>query len=370
MTGKCLVISNYASTLHNVRPEAEMVIGLKRQGLDIEVMTPADCEYAQRMAAAGIPIHDHLPRRKLSLESIRRIRTVLRSGGHRIAYLFNNPAIANGLQAARGLPVSIVTYRGQTGNLHRHDPFAYLTHLHPRVDRIVCVANAVRDDLRRVLWRPEKAVTIYKGHDIRWYAGIEAVDRKRLGIPPQHCLVVCVANNRPRKGVPVLLDAIERLPADVPLSLLLVGGGMDSPPMRARIAGSRLESRVRLFGHRDDVLGIVAAADIAVLPSLRREGLPKTVIEAMALGVPPIVTRSGGSAELVAEGRSGLIVPPGDVAALAAAIEQLARDPDTRRQMGAAARDKLIRDFNIEDSIQRHLALFRELMRESPDRSR
>lgn len=361
MSIKCLIISNYASTPHNVRPEAEMVIGLKRRGLDIEVMTPAACEYAGRMAAAGIPIHDHLPRRKLSLASIRRIRAVLRSGRHQVLYLFNNPAIANGLQAARGLPVKIVTYRGQTGNIHRYDPFAYLTHLHPRVDRIVCVANAVRDDLRRVLWRPEKAVTIYKGHDIRWYAGVTAVDRNRLGVPPGHCLVVCVANNRPRKGVPVLLDAVERLPAGLPLRLLLIGGGMDSPAMRARIAGRPLEKRVGLLGHRDDVLGIVAAADIAVLPSLRREGLPKTVIEAMALGVPPIVTRSGGSAELVDEGRSGLVVPPGDAPALATAIERLAREPEARRQMGAAARDKLIRNFNIEDSIERHLALFREL---------
>lgn len=360
MTIKCLIVSNYATTMHNVRPEAEMVIGLKSRGLDIEVMTPADCPYARRMAAAGIAIHDYLPRRKLSLEAIRRIRRALKDGGHQIAYLFNNPAIANGLIAARGLPVKVMTYRGQVGNIHRYDPFSYLTHLHPRVDRIICVANAVRDGLRNVLWDPSKAVTIYKGHDLGWYADVQPVRLEELGIPGGAFAITCVANNRPRKGVPVLIDAIGRLPIDTPAHFLLIGSGMDGPEMQALAAASPLHKHIHLFGHRDDVLGIVAASQASVLPSIRREGLPKTVIESMAVAVPPIVTRTGGSPELVVDGISGLIAPPADAGALATALQALIGDPSRAVAMGQAARQRLITEFNLQTSIDKHVALFTE----------
>ncbi|MDJ0927402.1 MAG: glycosyltransferase [Gammaproteobacteria bacterium] len=361
MSIKCLIVSNYAAEMHNMRPEAEMVIGLKQRGLDIEVMTPADSFYARRMASLGIPIHDHLPRRKISLESIRILRRVLTRGRHQIAYLFNNPAIANGLIASRGLPVKVVTYRGQEGNIKRYDPFAYLTHLHARVARIVCVADAVRDSLRPELADPSKAITIYKGHDINWYADVVAADRAEFGIPDDAFLIICVANNRPRKGVPVLIEAVGLLPADTRVHVLLIGRGMDSPEIDALVQASKHAARLHQFGHRTDVLQLAAAANASVLPTIRREGLPKTVIESMAVSVPPIVTRSGGSPELVADGDSGLVVPPGDAAALAAAINELAADPDRAQQMGRAARQRLIEHFNLQTSIDQHEALFREL---------
>ena len=362
MPPKLLVISNYAITMHNVRPEAEMIIGLKQRGLNVEVMTPRDCPYAERMAGFDIPIHDYLPPSKFSSAAARRVRQVLTSGGHQLQYLFNNPAIIAGLRASRGLPVRNVTYRGQVGNISRYDPSAYLTHLNPRVDRIVCVANAVRDGLRKQLRDPSKAVTIYKGHDIDWYAGVEAVDRASLGLPNDGFVFACVATNRPRKGVPVLLEAMGRLPIESPAHLLLVGGGMDSPDIDKLVRDNPRRDRIHRFGHREDVLRLVAAADAAVLPSLRREGLPKTVIEAMALGLPPIVTRTGGSAELVVAGESGWVVPPGEAVALAAAMQELAADPGRARRMGTAARQRLINDFNLPQSIDAHLNLFTSLV--------
>ncbi|MEO8223818.1 MAG: glycosyltransferase, partial [Gammaproteobacteria bacterium] len=90
-------------------------------------------------------------------------------------------------------------------------------------------------------------------------------------------------------------------------------------------------------------------------------GLPKTVIESMVHGVTPIVTSTGGSAELVEDGVSGLVVPPGNAAALAAAILRLQRDPAANRAMGARARARIGARFQIEDSVSAHLALFQEL---------
>lgn len=361
MTIKALIVSNFASPPHNVRPEAEIFIGLKARGMDIEVMTPRNCWYAERMASCAIRVHDYLPPRKLSWQAIRTIRRLLREGRHDVLHLFNNKAIANGVWAAVGLPVKVITYRGQTGNISRFDPTCYLTHLHPRVDCIVCVSNAVRDDLRGELADPGKAVTIYKGHDIRWYRDIRAKPRAALNVPDDAFLLGCVANNRPRKGVPVLIEAAKRLSPAPPVYFLFVGRGMEEAVLEPLFGGHAVRARCRMLGHRDDVLELIAACDVTVLPAIKREGLPKTVIESMALGVTPIVTRTGGSPELIVDGESGLVVPPGDPQALADAIGQLCRDRARNRALGAAARSRLAREFTLERSIEQHYELYRRL---------
>ncbi|MEZ5565638.1 MAG: glycosyltransferase [Gammaproteobacteria bacterium] len=205
--------------------------------------------------------------------------------------LFNNKAIVAGVSMrAIGLPVKVVTYRGQTGNISRFDPVSYLTHLSPGVDRIICVAEAVRQSLLPQVWNADKLVTIYKGHDIRWYAGIEPARLDLLGVPPGSFVVTCVANNRPRKGIPQLIAAVGRLPTESCIHVVLVGGGMDGQAVGELLATSAGRARITALGPRADVLPIVAASNATVLPALKREGLPKSVIESMA-GIPPIVTQ-------------------------------------------------------------------------------
>ncbi len=363
MRPKVLFITNYDKPgIHNIRPEAEMILGVKRAGLDVEVMTRRRCYWGDRLAEAGIPVHDFVPERKFSPAAVRRIRRVLRDGRFDVVHLFNNPAIVNGVVASIGLPVKVVTYRGQTGNVSRWNPIQYLMHLSPRVDRIVCVAEAVRANLARVVFDPRKLVTIYKGHDLAWYEQPERADLRALGVPPAAFAVCCVANYRPRKGVDVLIAATRYLPADAPIHVLLIGKGIDGPEVARLIAASPMAGRIHAFGHRTDVMSIVAASQVTVLAATRREGLPKTVIESMVVGVTPIVTRTGGSPELVEDGVTGLVVPPGDARALADAILTLYRDPERNRQMGSAARRRIGERFRIEDSISAHVALYQEIV--------
>jgi glycosyltransferase involved in cell wall biosynthesis len=366
MVLKVLFITNYDKPgIHNIRPEAEMILGLKRRGVETEVMTRRDTYWGRRFVEAGIPVHDFKPRRKFSLEAIRVIRNVLRTGRHDVVELFNNPAIVNGILASLGLPVKVVTYRGQTGNISRWDPVCYLTHLSPRVSRIVCVAEAVRESLLNVVYDPRKLVTIYKGHDLRWYDATERADLTTLGVPAGAFAVCCVANNRPRKGADVLVRAAGLIPPGTPIHFLLIGGGMDEEPVRSLVAGSPLRDQIHLLGFRENVLGIVAACQASVLPATKREGLPKTVIESMVHGVTPIVTSTGGSAELVEDGVSGLVVPPGDAEALARAVLRLYADPAANQAMGSRARERIGTRFRLEDSVSAHLALFQELAGQS-----
>lgn len=358
---RVLVVTSHRDSLTSIRPEAELFIGLARAGVDISVMTQGDSVYADRMRAAGIALVDFEPRRKFEWRSIRTIRRELQQGRYDILHLFNNKAIANGNIAALGLPVRVVTYRGRPGNIHRHDPSCYLTHLSPRVDKIVCVSNTVRDELLPVVFDRSKPVTIYKGHDLAWYADVLPLPRCDLDVPDDAFLVGCVANKPLRKGVPILLEAARMLPPDLPFHFVFAGSGMDENALAPLLAGHPSGARCRFLGRRDDVLRVVAACDVSVLPTMGREGLPKTVVEAMALGVTPVVTDSGGSAELVVNGECGLVVPRGDPQAIADALLSLARDRERCRAMGAAAQQRLATRFNVRETVAAHVALYREL---------
>lgn len=352
-------------TSHSDRPEAETFIGLRSLGFDIRVLSSPRARHYGRLRDAGVPIAPLELTSRLDKPGIARIRREMDDQGTDILHLFNNKAVLNGLIAARRRRVKIVAYRGIVGNVSFLNPASWMRYLNPRVDRIVCVAEAVRQyflDMRLLGLRvpPRKVVTIYKGHDLDWYRDTPA-DLTSFGIPKDAFVVGCVANYRPRKGVDVLVQAMQHLPETASIHLLLVGH-MRHPKLLARIDASSRADRIHVVGHRDDAPALIAACNAAVLPSLRREGLPKTVIEAMAYAVPPIVTNVGGSPELVEHGRSGLVVPPGDPAALAEAIETLRHDPALAKAYGQAARRRIAEHFPIANTIRATAELYRELV--------
>jgi glycosyltransferase involved in cell wall biosynthesis len=359
---RVLCVTSHAASLTNVRPEAEWFIGLQRAGIAMTVLAERDSVYAQPMCSAGIELVDNQMRSKFDWAAIKRIRRVLQIGQHQVLHLFNNQAITNGLAAAAGLPVHVVTYRGQTGNISRFDPTAYLSHLNPRVERINCVAEAIRTDLIARGVRPEKLVTTYKGHDLAWYAGVRPEALAPLGMPAGAFVVACVANNRPRKGVPVLIDAARYLPPETPIHILLIGSGMTDDAIKQQIQTGPLADRFRLVGFRDNVLDLLAACNASVLPAIRREGLPKTVIESMALGITPVVTRTGGSPELVVDGECGFVVEPGDPEALTNALRSLADDAALNQAMGERARRRIATHFNVDQGVAALKAMYTSLV--------
>jgi glycosyltransferase involved in cell wall biosynthesis len=346
------------------RPTTAMFVGLKDAGVDVTVVCPPG-ERRAWLEANGVRVLDVALRRQLDREAVRRLRGELEHGGYDILHLFSNKALQNGLAASRGLPVKVVAYRGIVGNVSFWSPVSWLRFLNPRIDRIVCVANAVRDyflQMQPAFLRvpPQRLITIYKGHSLDWYRAAPA-DLAALGVPAGSFAIACVANYRPRKGIEVLVDAFGQLPGETGAHLLLIGRGMGAPRLRRRIAASPVVERIHVLGFRSDAPALTAACAVFVLPSTKREGLARSLIEAMAYGVAPVVTDCGGSPELVEHGASGLIVPVGDAAALAAALRTLYDDAGLRARLGAAARARIGRDFRIEDTIAKTLALYREL---------
>lgn len=351
-------------TSHSDRPEAETFIGLRRAGVEIEVLCPSDAPHYEHIRQAGVPIAPLTLKGRFDWEGIRLIRERLKNGPFDILHLFNNKAASNGIFASYGLPVKIVCYRGIVGNVSFFDPASWMTYLHPKVDRIICVAEAIRRffldmSLLGMHLPSRRFVTIHKGHDLSWYQE-PPVDLTSVGIPGDAFVVGCIANIRPRKGIGVLIDAARHLPEGTPIHFLLVGN-MNSETLQRQIAQSPWRDKIHQTGFRRDAPALMAACDVSVLPALKREGLPKVVIESMAYATPAIVTDSGGSPELVVDGDSGLVVPPGNARAIAEAILLLFNNPDKRVLMGHRAKERIGTAFRIEDTILKTLALYRSL---------
>lgn len=352
-------------TSYSDRPEAETFIGLSRLGVDIHVLCPDSAPHYQRILDAGVPVHHLQIEGRVDRKAIRAIRHHLLANKIDILHLFNNRAVSNGIFAARRLPVKIIAYRGIVGNVSYFNPASWMTYLHPRIDRIICVAEAVRQfflGMRFLWWRfpADKPITVYKGHSLAWYREAP-VDLAPFGISADDFVVACTANDRPRKGLKVFIEAMAHLPADLPIHFLLIGK-IKASRLSGPISRSPGAERIHLVGYRDDAPAVQAACHAVVLPALRREGLPKVIIEAMAYGVPPIVTDSGGSPELIENGISGVVVQPGEPQEIAQAILMLYKGSERRRLMGDNARERIATRFHIQDTVRQTLDVYHQVL--------
>ena len=365
---KLLIISSYADSINAVRPEGRLFVGLVREhGWEVTLMTQDGSPYTDVMKNAGVRIIDFHPTGKFEAASVAKIRKELIEGGYDILHLYNNKAIVNGIRAAKGLSVKVCTYRGYTGNISWWDPIAYLQHLSPRVDMITCVSPAVKEVFDHVpFFDANKAVVVGKGHEPAWYADVTPLDLKgEFDIPSDRLVIGIVANARRMKGMNYLTAAMRKLPAGLPIHFLFIGRGLDSKENLKDINKSSYTDRVTFAGFRKDVLRLLRASDISLLPSVKGEGLSKVLLESMFLARPTIMTSIGGNRHLGIDGETALIVPPRDPDALAAAIIKLATDSSLRSLLGPAGRDYVHKHFSAEVSAQELDEAYRDLLNRS-----
>lgn len=358
---RALIISSITSNAPAI-PDAELVSGLHAAGMEIDVMIPPNSAFVSRFEEHGIRVIPHHPRRKFSIRSILVIRNEIRQRKYHIIHLFNTKAIVNGCFAAVGLPVKVIAYRGAAG-IYWYDPTAWLSHLNPRIDFLVCNSWYVWRHLQKqLLFRPGKAVMIHKGMDPGWFRNIMPIHRQDLGVPDNAIVVCCVANIRRIKGVDFLLGATHHLNPELPVHIVLIGTGMDSPRYLQLIESSPFRNRIHILGYRQDVYQIVAACDIYVQPSLS-ESLSRSVMEAMCLGVPCIVSDVGGLIELIDHEKCGLVVQKASVHALARAIETLAADPALRQSLATEAVKRMKNSFSVENMVINTRKLYEKAVR-------
>jgi L-malate glycosyltransferase len=361
---KLLVISDYRSFTSS-RPEAEAMIGLKKAGLDITIMTFPEAKYIERFREAGIRIIPFHPHKKFDRREIKIIREELISGGYDVLQLFNSKAIIAGIKAAKKLPVKVVLYRGTIANVKWYDPSAYFKYLHSRVDKIICLTESVKKYLdRNPFFDKSKTVTILKGHSPDWYTGVKPADLGTLGIPPGAFVVISVANVRPVKGIPYFIESSWHLPPDLPVHFILIGKGMDEPELKRLVEKSPYMQNFHPIGFVDDPLPYIAASDTLVLASLGSEAINKTVIEAMSLGIPAIITDIEGNKDLQFQGGEDLVVPVKDPKAIALAILKLYNDPALRKALGEQSRRHIATHLNTDNTVRQMKKLYEELAAE------
>ena len=235
-------------------------------------------------------------------------------------------------------------------------------------DAFVAMSRLIRDEMQAASVPAERIRLLPHGVDtVRFHPPSpdeRAALRGRLGLP-QGLLAVYSGRLLRGKGLETLVEAlgVPSVPRDLHVVLLGSGEGqaLDATEgLRQRVAQRGLEARVVFAGRRDRVEDYLRACDLFVFPSLF-EALGIALVEAAACGLPAIASRTGGIVDVVDDAHSGLLVPPGDPAALAGALSALAGDAARRAAMGAAARAVAVSRFDERDVLEGYRALFREV---------
>jgi len=224
----------------------------------------------------------------------------------------------------------------------------------PLTSTVVCVSETERRvGIVARTCRADRTVVIPNAVDARLHEPGRRAERLRP-------LLVSVGRLKSPKDFHTLLNALGRLHG-VEYDALIVGDGPDRPELATLLEQLGLGDRVRLCGERDDIPELLASADCFVLAS-RSEGLPMSILEAMAAGLPVVASDVGGVAELVDDGVTGLLVAPRDADRLAEALRRVLADVDLRRRLGAAGRRRVEERFGLERFRAAHVALYDELL--------
>ncbi|MGB5325954.1 MAG: glycosyltransferase [Pseudomonadales bacterium] len=360
---KILVYSDFRKLSHSVRPELEVFLRLAGMGHQLTVCS-STFEDTSVFEQAGVRTVATGQRHKISPRAIRLLHKLLKDERHDIVYATNSKSIPTAAFACIGIAAKLVAYRGTTRGLKRRDPTSFLTVLHPRVDAVICVARSVQDAVQqKILRKRVQLATIFKGHDLAWYQAPPA-DLQQLGIPEKAFVAVAAARFRPSKGLDVLIAATQYL-AELPdLHLLVVGSGTDAPVYRQAVQKSPMRERIHCVGFRSDAPALIAASQVLVQASVDGEGLPRSILEGLAYGVPAISTAAGGAKEVLEEGHTGFIVPVRDPQAIAARLREMYKARERLAAMAADCRAAIRGPLSCDASARAYEAFFMQLIQQ------
>lgn len=330
----------------------KMVVGLCTSLARLEVRTTLEVfdnvhsrnlDVARFAEQAGVEVRLLRCGGRFDPGAVRRLRADIAAVGADVVHTHGYKANLYGYLATRRPRVPVVATN------HRFDRGRHNTFDKPvlrRFDAVYAVSDEARDSLRSVYGIAD-ASTIPNGVDPAEFAGAAPA----LDLP--HPLVGMVARLAPEKAPMDFLGIAAAVPD---ATFVLVGDG----PMREEIA-SAAGPNVVLAGFCDDMPGVYASLDVLVQPSYR-EGMPMTILEAMAAGVPVVATRVGAAEDVIEQGVTGLLVRPGDVAGLSEAVRGLLDDPVRREAISRAAGEAVNRRFTVEVMAGRYAEKYRAVL--------
>jgi glycosyltransferase involved in cell wall biosynthesis len=278
------------------------------------------------------------------------------------AHMYRAEVVGTRAAVAAGVPV--ITATVHSSRVRSPEDVELLASLTPMMDRLIVPSTSIAHKVRCEGRDAAPFSVIPNGVDLSRFAGPVPPSsvRAEFGIPADAPLVGVIARLEAEKGHRFLLDAWPAiLRASPDAWLLIVGEGSEADALRAQAASlpHRAAGRVVLTGRREDISSLTAELCVAVLPSLR-EAQGISILEAMARRVPVVATAVGGIPEVITSGTDGLLVPPGDAAALADAIVRLLSDSALRDRIGAAGYRTVVERYSIDAQVKRTEVVYDE----------
>lgn len=349
------------------RSETALLLALAARGVEIEAFFESRSTRLDDLRAAGIAIETVTLSERQRRGEADRLAARIRSFAPDVVHVLRSKSLRL-LRATGGRDwPPTVFYRGTIEPPRWWSFSDRRKFFDPRIRRCIAVSDAVRAALVAGGVPPERIAVIRKGHESSWYAA-PAVDlRAALHLPRETFLAGVIANIRWEKGVRYAVDAagiLARRGRSVHLVLL---GDDERPWWQRRLLPLARPGLVSPLGHRTDVAALLPSFDVLLIPSLR-EGSPRVAAEAMLRGVPVVATAVGGLPELVADGRTGLLVPARDAEALADAVERLIETPGLGATMAEAARRFFLDHVTVDRAADQTLRLYEDVLAESAPR--
>ena len=234
------------------------------------------------------------------------------------------------------------------------------------LDRILTVSDRVRNffTVRRKI--SPKAITVYNGVNAEVFNPADVDDgmRVELGLREGTVVIGSIGVLEKDKGQKYLFEAVARLKSEGINNIVCVvcGTGPEELILKEFVHANGLDEEVLFLGFRTDIPRVLKTLDILVLTSLTIESFSMAAVEAMAMKVPVIATNVGGLPEVVEDGKTGILVPPGDINALCSAIKYLVKNPEARLKMGENGRLRVLEKFTIEQNVRKTEEVFLNLV--------
>jgi len=352
------------------RMVAQLAGELEGAGCPCVAFVPARGEgwLGRELAAAGVTVETFELARPFSPKLSRDLVTAFRRHRIDLAHGHDFSMAFYGAWAARraGVP-HVITMHGGRYYADRLRRRLVMRAAVTASGALVAVSQGLSAHLAHDLWlRANRIITIPNG--VRFKpAAAESTLRAELGLAPDDRLVVAVGNLYPVKGHRYLLDAVARLAGEHPnLHVAIAGRGELATTLQEQAAALGIGERFHVLGLRPDVANVLAAADLFALPSLS-EGLPLALLEAMFAARPIVASAVGDVPVALASGAVGLLVPPGDSAALAGALQRLLVQPFEAQRLGHSAQARAAAEYGIGRMVQRYAELYGRLLARRPE---
>jgi glycosyltransferase involved in cell wall biosynthesis len=334
--------------------------GVAERGHRVVIVAQPGAHILAQARAAGLPTAELAMRHGFDARAIARLRRIIRNERADIVNTHSSIDSWIGAFAAKLGGVKLVRTRHLSKPLSRHP----LNFVHRLPDAIITTGEAIRQQLiEQNGLRPDAVVSVPTGVDIEHFSPRPCASefKAALRLPPDARIIANVAVLRRFKRQDVLVSAAALLREPPEVYVLIAGEGSGRAGIEQLMQTLGLTHRIRLLGHVGDIRPLLSCSDVVVSSSGSHEGVPQSLAQALAMARPVAATDVGSTGELIVHEQTGLLVPPNEPGALAAAIQRLLREPSFAQQCGERGRAHVLAHYSYERMIERVLTLYESL---------